>query len=210
MLVLAVVNLKGGTTKTTSAAYLAHALHEQRYAVLGVDADGENNSLQSWSEQGDWPFPVVGLAVKDLHKKLPGIVGDRYDAVVIDTPPMKDARGIVLSACRIATHVVLPMAPTSMEYERVPAVRELLTDAADLRPDGAEPVLSVLLTRTVPQAASTGAYRELLTDEGYRVLPGEVRRREAFAQAYGLPVEQATRTAYGDALAAITEEGVPA
>ncbi|WP_287003563.1 ParA family protein, partial [Gordonia sp. UBA7860] len=49
MLCIAVVNLKGGSTKTTSAAYLLHALAESGLSVLGVDADPENCSLVRWS-----------------------------------------------------------------------------------------------------------------------------------------------------------------
>lgn len=61
MLVFTVTNLKGGSTKTTTAAYLLHALHEAGLNVLGVDADGENESLLSWQTLG-------GLALS----------GDRY------------------------------------------------------------------------------------------------------------------------------------
>ena len=60
------------------------------------------------------------------------------------------------------------MAPTGMEYARVPAIRELVGDAAALAPNPAE--LAVVLTRTVPNAASTGVYRQMLTDDGVRVL----------------------------------------
>lgn len=203
MIVLALVNLKGGSTKTTSAAFCAHALYETGLSVLGVDADAENESFLSWSEQAEFAFEVVGLPVRDLHKRLPGIVGNRFDAVVIDTPPMKEARGIVLSAARVATHVIVPMAPTPMEYERLPAVRTLLDDAADVRPDGQPPHTSILFTRTVPNAASTEVYREVIAEDGWNVLPGEVRRLESFAQAHGQPIKNATNTAYGDAVASI-------
>ncbi|WP_254368412.1 ParA family protein, partial [Mycobacteroides abscessus] len=120
-LTIVVANLKGGSTKTTTAAFMLHALAEAGLSALGVDADGENESLLSWSEAGGWSVPVIGLPVTDLHRKLPGIAGDRYDAVVIDTPPMKERRGVVGSAIRLATHVVVPMAPTGMEYARLPA-----------------------------------------------------------------------------------------
>ena len=92
------------------------------------------------------------MPVTDLHRKLPGVVGDRYEAVVIDTPPMKERRGVVASAIRLATHVLVPMAPTGMEYARVPAIRELVEDAAALAADE-PPQLAVVLTRTVPNAA---------------------------------------------------------
>lgn len=204
MIIITVMNLKGGSTKTTSAAFLAHALHESGLRVLGVDADGENESLLQWQALGEWPFPVIGMAVPNMHRQLPGIASNQYDAVVIDTPPMREQRDIVLSAVRLATHVVCPLAPTAMEYGRLPAVRALIGDATDLR-DGERPVFAVLFTRTVPNASSTEVYRELITEEGDHVLKPSVGRLERFAQAYGMPIENASNSAYGDAVAELLE-----
>lgn len=197
ILTIAVANLKGGSTKTTTAAFVLHALAEAGLSVLGVDADGENESLLAWSEAGEWAVPVIGLPVSDLHRKLPGIAGDRYDAVVIDTPPMKERLGVVASAIRMATHVLVPMAPTGMEYSRLPAICELIEEASALSA-GDPPQLAVVLTRTVPNAASTAVYRELLTADGVRVLNPTVGRLERYAQAFGLPIDNAAATAYGD------------
>lgn len=199
LLVVSVLNLKGGSTKTTTAAFLAHALHEAGMRVLGVDADGENESLLSWQVAGEWPFPVIGLPVNNLHKQLPGIAGDNYDVVVIDSPPMKEQRSIVLSAARLATHIVCPMAPTQMEYSRLPAMNQLLEDATELR-DGDRPVFAVLFTRTVSNAASTEVFRSLVEGDGFTVLKPSVGRLERFAQAYGQPISNALNTAYGDAV----------
>lgn len=199
-LTIVVANLKGGSTKTTTAAFMLHALAEAGLSALGVDADGENESLLSWSEAGGWSVPVIGLPVTDLHRKLPGIAGDRYDTVVIDTPPMKERRGVVGSAIRLATHVVVPMAPTGMEYARLPAIRELVEDSAALV-DDTPPALCVVFTRTVSNAASTTAYRELVAGDGVRVLGPTVARLERFAQAYGSPIVDAAGTAYGEIVA---------
>lgn len=200
MLVITTMNLKGGSTKTTSAAFIAHALHESGLKVLGVDADGENESLLQWGSLGEWPFPVIGMAVPNLHRQLPGIAANgQYDAVVIDTPPMKEQRSIVMSAVRLATHVVCPMAPTPMEFNRLPAVRQLLVDVTDLR-NGDAPIFAVLFTRTIANAASTEGYREAVAAEGDHVLKPTVGRLERYAQAFGLPIENALNSAYGDAM----------
>ncbi|WP_329094287.1 ParA family protein [Streptosporangium sp. NBC_01469] len=199
MLVIAVVNLKGGSTKTTTAGHLAAAIHEAGMKVLGVDCDGENESLQKWQEAADLPWPVVTLAVSNVHKQLPGIVGDRYDVVVIDTPPMKAQRGTVYSVLRIATHVVIPMAPTPVEYDRLLAVREILAEVADDREDGQSPIHAVLLTRVKPRAASTGVYRGLTVADGVTVLKAQIGSLERFAQSWGDPMVKVLDTAYGAA-----------
>lgn len=205
VMTIVVANLKGGTGKTTTAAFVAHALAEAGLSVIAVDADGENQSLMAWSDAGDWDISVIGQPSDKLHQKLPGIVGDRYECVVIDTPPMMPRRAdgsptgasVVASAIRLATHVLVPMAPTGMEYARLPAIRELVDEAAPLAA-GDPAQLAVVLTRTVPNAASTEVYRQLLIDDGVRVLGPTVGRLERFAQAFGLPITNAAATAYGD------------
>jgi chromosome partitioning protein len=196
MITVVVANLKGGTGKTTSAGYLAHVFHERGLRVLVVDADPQGSALR-WQEDADWPIPVVRLDSAKLHRNLPGITGDdRYDVVVIDTPP--GDLPIVASALRLATHVVVPMAPTSADFERLAAVRELLAEVAPLRADGDEPAAWVLLTKTVANAAATGVYRELTEDAGVRVLRTRVGNLQRFAQATGAPISRASASAYGD------------
>ncbi|MCD2191730.1 ParA family protein [Actinomycetospora soli] len=202
-MILALVNLKGGTGKTTSAAFLAHALHERGRRVLLVDADPQGSALR-WSEDAEvWPVATVALPTKRLHQRLDDVAGGRFDDVVIDTPPLEENAGIVNSVLRVASHVLVPVAPTPIEVERVGAVAEAVEDSAAVRREGEAPRMALLLTRTVPNASSTGVYREVLTTAGHRVLPGEVRRVERFAQAWGDPITRAAATAYGDALDAL-------
>jgi chromosome partitioning protein len=201
VITLAVVNLKGGSSKTTTVVYLAHAMHEQGRQVLVVDADPQQ-SAHRWSEYaGGFPMAVTGeLAGRsDLHRRLPGVVGDRYDVVVIDTPPIEAQRGVVISALVAATDVLVPCAPTPLEVERLSRVDDELRRAAGLRVSGEPPRSSVLLTRTVAGASSTAVWRAHLEEAGHRVLQSHVARREMFAQAYGGPIERASQTAYGDA-----------
>lgn len=204
MLVIPVVNLKGGTTKTTTAAFLAHALHESGWGVWAVDADPQG-SLLHWAGVANWPFPCIGMAERTLHTRLDGVVAGRAEAVVVDTPPLEEQGGIVYSALRRATHAITPVAPTPIEYERLPAIRRALEDVAALRTSGQPPEHWVMLTRTVANAASTDVYRDAIATDGDRVVRAHVPRREAFAQAYGDPIQGAVNTAFGDAIAEILE-----
>src|SRR3954452_21928423 len=139
--VLAVVSRKGGTSKTTTAFFLAYALHEQGKAVILVDADPQASAL-SWSEtaavvEGEgFPFPVTALPTRELHKQLPDVIGNRFEAVVIDTPPLEERAGIVASSLRLATLAVVPVAPTPIEYQRLTQVRDVVMDIASFRHSG--------------------------------------------------------------------------
>jgi chromosome partitioning protein len=198
MTTIAVVNLKGGSGKTTTTAFLLHAFQEAGLDVFGVDADGENESLVGWQAAGDWPIRVAALAKPSLHLRIADITPPGIDVTVIDTPPLKERHDIVEGAVMAATHVLITMAPTPIEYDRLPAVRELVDKVRARRPD--DPLaLAVLLNRCAPRAASTGVYRSLITDDGITVLDAQINRREVFAQAYGDPIRNALATPYGEA-----------
>ncbi len=199
--ILAVINLKGGTSKTTTAVFLAHALHEQGRRVMLVDADQQGSAF-NWNEDAPerFPFPVISLPTRDLHRQLPDFVNADIDAIVIDTPPLEQKTGIVTSALRAATMVVVPVAPAAIEYKRLHQVAEVVQDAADFWPEGRHPAVAVLLTRTIPNASSTEVWREQLAADGFWVLKPDVRRLERFAQAYGENITDASRTAYGAAI----------
>ena len=87
MIIIAVASAKGGSTRTTSAMFLAQVLHEKDQRVLLVDADPQGCAL-AWRRHTGLPFPVIGLNSERLHEDLSTATADRYDAVVIDTPPL--------------------------------------------------------------------------------------------------------------------------
>jgi len=78
---LALANLKPGTGKTTSAVWLAHVFARAGNRVLLVDADPSGSTLE-WSDlaamdprvapQQAFPFRVVALPSRELHRRLPG------------------------------------------------------------------------------------------------------------------------------------------
>src|SRR3954454_1558432 len=210
--VLAVVNRKGGTSKTTTAVFLAHAFHEQAAALLLVGAEPQASALR-WSETAaavggeGFPFPVIALPTRELHKQLPDVIGNRFDAVVIDTPPLEERAGIVASALRLATLAVVPVAPTPIEYQRLSQVREVVMDTASFRQDGNPVPVAVLFTRVIPRATSTQIYREQAVQDGYFCFDTAVGRLERFAQAFGDQVTDVTDTAYGDVATELAKQG---
>ena len=183
--VISLVNLKGGSAKTTSTAFLAHALTERSRSVVVVDADAQGSTLR-WHGLADWPIPVLGMASTTLHRQLWGVLRPEWDTVVIDTPPLEERAGVVASALRVSTDVIITLAPTTMELDRLPPVSRAIEDSRGLA--DADPKVRVLLNRTVTNANSTEDIRAHLEADGYDVFTSTIPRRELYAQAFSVAV----------------------
>ena len=190
---IALVNMKPGTGKTTSAVWLAHAFAELG-SVLLVDADPAHSTLE-WAEMvGDrgFPFRVVALPVKDLHRRIDTFAHDD-DVVIIDSPQIEDHGPIARSALLYVDEAVITCAPTTIEVHRTAPITEELENTNALR---RIPIrASVLLNRTVTHAHSTADAQGALTQLGYDVLPYPVPRLEVYAQSFGGPVTAAAGAA---------------
>src|SRR6202161_1515068 len=171
---LALANLKPGTGKTTSAVWLAHVFAQAGNSVLLVDADPSGSALE-WSdlaamypglapEQAAFPFRIVALPSREMHRRLPEIAKDD-DVVIIDTPQIEDHAGIARSALRYADEVLIPCAPSPIEITRTSPVREEIAEVSAVR---ATPARSaILLNRCIARAHSTTDAREALQELGY-------------------------------------------
>lgn len=192
MIVLSVVNFKGGSGKTTSAAWMLHALAESDVNVFGIDADPQG-SLSKWAQRASWSVPVAHLASPSLHRRVRGVAGDR-DVVVIDSPPLELQRGIVLSAAEAATHVLVPVGASPVEYEELGVCQALVREVGP-------PAAAVMLTRIKGGTTSHIGMREQMGEDGWRVLSSQVPDLERFRQSYSQPINRAAETAYADAAA---------
>ena len=194
---LALANLKPGTGKTTSAVWLAHVFAQAGNSVLLVDADPAGSALE-WSDlaamdprlaspQAAFPFRIVALPSRELHRRVPEIARDD-DVVIIDTPQIEDHGAIARSALRYANEVVIPCAPSPIEINRTSPVRDEIAEVQALRDI---PVRSaVLLNRCIARAHSTTDARDALEGLGYEVLDTAVPRLEVYAQSFGMPIKR--------------------
>ena len=191
---LALANLKPGTGKTTSAVWLAYVFAQAGNSVLLVDADPSGSALE-WSDlaamdpqltpREAFPFRVVALPSRELHRRLPEIARDD-DVVIIDTPQLEDHAAIARSALRYADEIVIPCAPNPIEINRTTPVRD---EIAEMEPVRDRPARSaILLNRCITRAHSVSDARQVLRDLGYDVLSSTVPRLEVYAQSFGMPI----------------------
>lgn len=187
MLRIAFLNLKPGTGKTTSAVWLAYALHRRGLTVALADADPGASALE-WSDQADgFPFKVAGLPVKDFHRRADDLAAD---VIIGDIPQIEDHAPIARSAMRWADLLVVPVAPTGIELDRMSPLGNILEEMEDVMRPGSK--TCVLLNRVVSGASSGPSARRVLTGQGYPVLTTAVPRLEVFAQSFGAEPERNT------------------
>ncbi len=181
---VAVANLKGGTGKTVSAFFLAAALTRYGKTLL-VDCDPQGSTL-SWAEGAEengaqLAFSVMGLPVKDVHRKLKGFEND-YEHIILDTPPGETA--ITRSALLAADTALLPVPPTAIDLDRVMPTLRLVAEVEPLN----DLNIRLLLTRVRRISREGRDARVVMEEVGLPVMATEVPQLSFYSDAFGEPV----------------------
>ena len=179
MPVVAIVNQKGGTGKTTLATNLASVLAEKARVLL-LDADPQASS-QNWSA-GDWQSPqgltVKGIENSNLLQQVRAVAQD-YDWTIIDGPP-----GITRTsadAVRAADLVLIPTKPSPLD---VWAAADIVAavQARQKTANGA-PKAAFVITMAQPRTRLGRQIDAALADMGIPVLRARTTQRVAYPLA---------------------------
>jgi len=179
--VIALLNQKGGSGKTTLATHLAGELAFEGYKVVLIDADPQG-SASDWAERRVQNGPkrlygVFGLACESLHVEVPQIA-QTADFVVIDGPPR--AAAITRSALLAADLALIPVQPSAYDIWATQEMVRLVEEARLYRP--ALRAAFVVNRRVVGRVIGREA-RAALAEQILPALTVEICQRIAFADS---------------------------
>ena len=183
-MVIAFLNLKGGTGKTTLAVHVACELAQAGASVLLLDADPQESASQWAGLREETPFPVVTCTRPNLHEDV-ALLRDRFDRVVIDGPPRGDA---LLRSCLAAADLcAIPIEPSGLSVRAADRILAMVDEVRMFHPNLAA---RFVVNRKIPRTVIGRELRELT--EGPPVLEAEVTQRVAFAMAmtYGQTIAE--------------------
>ena len=188
MQVIAVLNQKGGSGKTTISTHLARALQIGGDSVLLVCSDPQGSARDWAAVREDQPLPVVGIDRPTIERDLKNISSGR-DFVVIDGAPQ--IADLAVSAIKAANLVLIPVQPSPYDIWAASDLVELVKQRIEVT-DGRLRAAFVI-SRLIKGTRLAAEVREALRGYGLPVLSSRISQRVNFpgTAARGLTVMDA-------------------
>jgi len=190
---IALIGLKGGVGKTTTAVHLAEAGVQRFGSALLVDADPRGSALK-WAESGGEGEPVlssavIGLATPDLARRLRQLdTPARF--TIIDTGGGRPE--ISLGALNTADVAIVPITPSVLDVLELGATLDLATKTVT--------PAAVLITRAQANTIALRELRAVLEDQELPVLRTVIPDRQSIARAAGAQLDQRWVDLHADVL----------
>lgn len=178
MKIIAVLNEKGGTGKSTVAINLATALHRRGRRVVLIDADPQGTA-RDWRAASPEGVDLPAVVALDRPQLLTSISTLAADIVVIDTPAK--AESMAASVIRVAHTALVVIQPSGADVWASAATVKLIRQKVDI---GGQIDAAFLINR----ASSSTKLSKLIrdgdwNDYGLDQLDSTLGNRVAFAQA---------------------------
>lgn len=123
---VAVVSLKGGVGKTTTAVHLAVAAHRAGLHVAVYDADPQGSAAARIEADKTLQIDVHRPAGKRWRADVDRLAR-QYDWVIVDTAPGESDVTAVTAVLAAADLAVIPCTPTGFDVHRLARTLELVT-----------------------------------------------------------------------------------
>jgi chromosome partitioning protein len=177
MHVVAVLNQKGGSGKTTIATNLASALERRGRRVALIDADPQKTASE-WAARGE-DTPPTFEATTDLESNIPALK-DSFDIVVVDGAPRMTE--LATSAVKAADLVLIPVQPSGAD---IWAAEDILDIIQARQKVTGGPQAAFIVSRAVARTNLADSVRGALEQYGVDVLDSRTGHRIAYPEALG-------------------------
>lgn len=174
MKVIAVLNQKGGSGKTTIATHLARALQIDGSDVLLVDSDPQGSARDWAAVREDQPLTVVGIDRPTIERDLKNIA--RKDFVVIDGAPQ--AADLAISAIKAADIVLIPVQPSPYDIWAASDLVDLVKQRIEVT-DG-KLQAAFVVSRAIKGTRIGAEVTEALNGYGLPILQARITQRVSY------------------------------
>lgn len=179
MHVIAVLNQKGGSGKTTIASNLAAVLDSRSHRVAIVDADSSQGTIREWGDRSE-DAPIVLSAQKaTLEDDIPPLKG-AFDFIVIDGAP--HVEDMARSAIVAADLVLIPVRPSAADIWSAEDIVDLVQAR---RAVAGAPRAAFVVSQQVLRSNLADSVDEALASFDAPVLEARTSSRVAYAEALG-------------------------
>lgn len=174
-MIISVVNLKGGSGKTTLALVLASILSKMGKSVMVVDTDKPQYTASLWDDvrEGEKLFHVERMS-RNIASQL-SQYSNGFDFVILDAPPrLEQATKEIID---VSDLVVVPVNPSGFDYW---AANDLIDKYSGIIKKAV-----FVLNRVTPNSRVARSIREGLENDGQTVLTASLGNRVAFSESMG-------------------------